>query len=121
GSLKGGTFATGMVLARTISDALSVPTSAIRQSVAGKPLVYKIVSGVLDTAQVEIGVSDDRAGIAEITVGLTEGDSVVSGNVGSLGKGMKVVILDPNAGRGRSASGAGPGAGAGAAASGRQP
>lgn len=108
GALKGGTFATGTVLARTIAGALSVPTSAIRQSVDGKPLVYRVIAGVLDTAQVVLGVQDYRAGIAEVTAGLNEGDSVVSGNVGSLGKGMKVVVLNPNAGRGRGAPRAGP-------------
>ena len=115
GALKGGTFATGTVLARTIASALSVPTSAIRQSVDGKPLVYRVIAGVLDTAQVVLGVQDDRAGIAEVTAGLNEGDSVVSGNVGSLGKGMKVVVLNPNASRGRGAPRAGP------ATPGRQP
>ena len=107
GALKGGTFSTGTVLARTISDALAVPVSGIRQTAAGQPMVYRIAGGVLDTVGVSVGVTDERAGIAEITAGLSAGDSIVSGNVGSLGRGMKVQILDADAGR---RQGAGPAA-----------
>jgi hypothetical protein len=38
-------------------------------------------------------VVDDRAGMAEALSGVAEGDTLVSGNVGSLGKGMKVQII----------------------------
>jgi RND family efflux transporter MFP subunit len=101
GIIKGGTFATGTVLTRSIANAIAVPTSAIKQTAAGKSIVYRIERGVLDTAGVQVGVTNDRAGIAQIVTGLAVGDSVVSGNVGSLGKGMKVQIVNPNAGRGR--------------------
>jgi membrane fusion protein (multidrug efflux system) len=111
GLLKGGTFASGTLLARTIANALVIPTSAVRQTASGKQLAYKIVGGVLDTASVQLGVVDDRAAVAEVISGLTDGDSVISGNVGSLGKGMKVQILSPNAGRARGAAGRPAGAG----------
>lgn len=107
GVIKGGTFATGTVLTRSIANAIAVPTSAIKQTASGKSIVYRIEQGVLDTAAVEVGVTNDRAGVAEIVTGLAAGDSVVSGNVGSLGKGMKVQIINPNAGRGRSGAAAG--------------
>ena len=93
GILKGGTFATGTVLTRTIANALVVPVSALHQSAKGTQLIYKIVKGGVDTATVAVGVVDDRAGIAEALSGVADGDSVVSGNVGSLGAGMKVQIL----------------------------
>jgi RND family efflux transporter MFP subunit len=112
GSLKGGTFATGTLLARNIPGAITVPISAIRQTVGSGQIVYRIEKGTLDTAAVTVGVRDDRSGLAEIVSGLTAGDSVVSGNVGSLGRGMKVQIASPNAGRG---------GGAPAAAAPRQP
>ena len=107
GSIKGGTFATGTVLTRSITDAIAIPTSAIKQTATGAPIVYRIESGVLDTANVQIGVTNERAGVAQIVTGLAAGDSVISGNVGTMGKGMKVQIITPNAGRGRSG---GPGA-----------
>jgi membrane fusion protein (multidrug efflux system) len=108
GALKGGTFAAGTVLTRTIANAITVPTSAIKQTASGKPIVYRIESGALDTASVEVGVTNERAGIAEIISGVSVGDSLVSGNVGSLGKGMKVQIVSPNAGRERGAAPAAP-------------
>lgn len=105
GVLKGGTFASGTVLARTISNALVVPVSALRQTASGSQVVYKLATGVLDTATVQVGVLDERLGIAEALSGVAEGDSVVSGNVGSLGKGMKVTILGAGGAGARSRSG----------------
>jgi RND family efflux transporter MFP subunit len=93
GLLKGGTFATGTVLTRTISNALVVPVSALHQSASGKTVIYIIVKGSVDTATVQVGVVDDRAGFAEAVSGVADGDSIVSGNVGSLGSGMKVQIV----------------------------
>ena len=105
GAIKGGTFATGTVLARTIANAITVPTTAIKQSVTGKPIVYRIEKGVLDTASVVVGITNERTALAQIVSGLSIGDSVVSGNVGSLAKGMKVQIITPGAGKGRTAAG----------------
>ncbi len=107
GALKGGTFASGTVQARTIANAITVPTSAVKQTAAGKPLVYRIEKGVLDTAGVQVGVSDERAGIVEVISGLSVGDSIISGNVGSLGKGMKVQIIPANGDRGRGGAASG--------------
>ena len=104
GSLKGGTFATGTLLARNIANAITVPTSAIRQTLGANQIVYRIEKGILDTASVSVGVRDERAGVAEIVSGVAVGDTVVSGNVGSLGRGMKVQIVAPNAGRGGGAA-----------------
>jgi hypothetical protein len=85
-----------------------VPVSALHQSASGTQIIYKIIGGSVDTATVKLGVVDDRAGIAEALSGVVEGDSIVSGNVGSLGKGMKVQIVG--------AGGRGPGGQAGSPA-----
>lgn len=91
--LKGGTFATGRVVSRTVSNALVVPTSAVRQSAEnGQPYVYRVAGTVLDVASVQLGIIDERAGVAEVLQGLAEGDRVVTGNVGTLGRGMQVII-----------------------------
>lgn len=95
GTLKGGTFASGSVVARQISNALVVPVGAIRLAVGGKVQVYRIASNAVDPVHVETGVRDDRAGLVEVVSGLREGDAVISGNVGTVGKGMKVEILRP--------------------------
>lgn len=109
GLLKGGTFATGTVLTRAIASTVVVPVAALHQTSSGSTVVYKVVNGMVDTATVKLGVVDDRAGIAEALSGVTEGDSIVSGNVGSLGKGMKVQIVNAPglSGRGKASSKAG--------------
>ena len=104
GAIRGGTFATGTVLARTITNAMVIPQSALRQTATGTQLTYKIENGSLDTATVQIGVIDDRAGVVEAITGVADGDSLVAGNVGSLAVGMKVQIL--GTGKDRAAAGA---------------
>ena len=94
GALKGGTFASGRVVQRTIGGAVVVPTSALRQSAEnGQTYVYRIVNRAVDAAMVQVGVIDERVGKAEVLSGLTEGDKVIVGNVGILGRGMQVTVL----------------------------
>ena len=93
GSLRGGTFASGRVVSRTIAGALVVPATAIHQSADnGRPYVYRIAGRSIDVASVLLGVVDERMGMAEVLEGLAEGDRVVVGNVGTLGRGMQVII-----------------------------
>ena len=93
GGLRGGTFATGRVISRVVPGALVVATSAVRQSSEnGRPFVYRIAGNALDIANVQLGVVDERAGVAEVLSGLSEGDRVVVGNIGTLGRGMQVII-----------------------------
>ena len=93
GQLKGGTFATGRVVSRVVPGALVVPTSAVRQSADnGRPFVYRINGQTLDVATIQLGVVDERSGVAEVLDGLNEGDRVVVGNLGTLGRGMQVII-----------------------------
>ena len=94
GQLKGGTFATGRVVSRTLAGVLTVPTAAIRQSQeGGHPFVYRIEGRAVNVASVTVGVVDERVGRVEITSGLSAGDRVIVGNVGTLGRGMQVQIL----------------------------
>jgi RND family efflux transporter MFP subunit len=93
GSLKGGTFATGRIVGRSIPDALVVPTTALRQTQDGSAsFVYRIAGGRLHQSDVRLGVVDDARGLAEVLAGLEEGDQVVVGNVGTLGDGMQVQV-----------------------------
>jgi membrane fusion protein, multidrug efflux system len=102
GTLKGNTFITGRVVGRTIPDALLVPTAALRQANEGatpqspqdaSDVVYRIAGDVVERAPVSLGVVDHAAGLAEVVDGLREGDRVVVGNVGSVGRGVRVQIL----------------------------
>ncbi len=99
GVLRGGTFATGRVVSRTLTNVLAVPSGALRQSPGdGKPYVYRIDGRTLNVAPVQVGASDDRLGLVQVTDGLQAGDRVVVGNVGALGRGMQVTIAgqEPN-------------------------
>jgi RND family efflux transporter MFP subunit len=99
GVLRGGTFATGRVVSRTLTNVLAVPNGALRQSPEdGKPYVFRIDGRTLNVAPVQIGAADDRLGLVQVTDGLQAGDRVVVGNVGALGRGMQVTIAgqEPN-------------------------
>lgn len=94
GSVRGNTLATGRIVGRSIPDALVVPVAALRQTSGdGATFVYRLVGDVLEHAEVQLGIVDDVTGIAEVTSGLAEGDRIVVGNVGVLGRGMKVQIV----------------------------
>jgi hypothetical protein len=47
----------------------------------------------IDVADVQLGIVDERAGKGRDSLGLNDGDRVVVGNVGTLGRGMQVTVL----------------------------
>jgi membrane fusion protein (multidrug efflux system) len=104
GQLKGGTFATGRVVSRTLANVVAVPTSAIRQTQeGGHPFAYRLQGRTLAAAPLELGVVDERIGKAEVLSGLSLGDRVIVGNVGTLGAGMQAIIIGEERTRGASA------------------
>lgn len=106
GALKGNTFATGRVIGRTVTNALVIPTAALRQSQQSTtPFVYRITDDVVEHAPVTLGVVDEGTGIAEIVQGLKEGDRIIVGNLGTLGAGMRVSIISTERGRARGIAG----------------
>ncbi len=94
GAIKGNTFVSGRIIGNRDTDALLVPTAAIRQApgTESAPFVWRIAGGSLEKRNVTLGVVDDAAGVAEVKEGLTAGDRVIVGNVGALGNGAKVTI-----------------------------
>ena len=106
GTLKGNTFATGRIVARKIDGTIIVPTSAIRYGQQqNEPFVYRISNETVEHQPVQLGVVDEVTGIVQVTSGLEAGDRVIVGNVGAIGRGVKVRIAgstgDPSrAGRG---------------------
>jgi membrane fusion protein, multidrug efflux system len=94
GALKGGTFVSGRIVGRSIPQALVIPGAAIRQSEDGSPYVYTIEGEAVAQKPVQVGIVDNATGIAEIVSGLEEGDRVIVGNVGTLGRGMHVRVVD---------------------------
>jgi membrane fusion protein, multidrug efflux system len=101
-ALRGGTFATGRVVSRTLTNVLGIPTGALRQNQDnGQPFVYRIDGKTLQIAPVQLGAVDEQQGLAQVTDGLQAGDRIVVGNVGTLGRGMQVTIAGAER-RGRS-------------------
>lgn len=93
GTLKGGTFATGRVVSRTLPNVLAVPTAALRQAPEdGRPFVYRIDGKTINVAPVQLGAIDERQGLAQVTDGLQAGERVIVGNVGTLGRGMQATV-----------------------------
>lgn len=101
GELKGNTFASGQIIAKTVNNAIVVPKAAVRISpVDGKTMVYRIDAGSLTPVTVATGITDDARSVVEIKEGLQENDNIVIGNPGTLGAGMKVTVLGAEGGRG---------------------
>ncbi|HEX6943310.1 MAG TPA: efflux RND transporter periplasmic adaptor subunit [Gemmatimonadaceae bacterium] len=93
GALKGNTFATGRIVAKTINGTIVVPTSAVRYGQQqNAPFVYRIANETVEHQPVQLGVVDEASGIVQITSGLEVGDRVIVGNVGAIGRGVKVRI-----------------------------
>ena len=111
-TLKGNTFATGRIVARTIDGTIVVPTSAIRYGQQqSAPFVYRIANDAVEYQPVQLGIVDEASGIIQITSGLEVGDRVIVGNVGAIGRGVKVRIAgsrgDPSASSGSGREGRG--------------
>ena len=102
--LRGGTFASGRVVTRTLGDVLTLPAAAVRQSQGGgRPFVYRIAGRTIDIAPVTVGAADDERGLVQVVAGLNVGERVVVGNVGTLGRGTQVIIAGEE-GRGQRAA-----------------
>ena len=88
-----GRGAAGPAGGRRAAAAGSPAGAALRQAPDnGRPFVYRIDGKTLNVAPVSVGVVDEQQGIVQVTDGLSAGDKVVVGNVGTLGRGMQVTI-----------------------------
>jgi hypothetical protein len=57
------------------------------------------VNDAIDYATLKTGVTDDRLNLVEIVEGLKAGDRIITGNVGNVGRGMRVSIVGGEGGR----------------------
>jgi RND family efflux transporter MFP subunit len=95
GELKANAFASGRVVSSERAGVLTVPASALRRSRQDESeFVYRIVGAEITVAPVQVGGTDEARGTVEIVSGLDENDRVVVGNVGTIGRGMRVQILN---------------------------
>jgi hypothetical protein len=82
-------------VASSRGDILIVPLTAIRRSrETDGTFVYRIEGAEIGSAPVELGATDEARGLVEVLSGVAENDRVVVGNVGTIGRGMQVQILD---------------------------
>ncbi|MEO6779063.1 MAG: efflux RND transporter periplasmic adaptor subunit [Gemmatimonadaceae bacterium] len=94
GTLKGNSLATGSVIVSTITGAMLVPTAALHQTAdSGKTYVYRVNTGVVQQAYIGLGIVNDQSAMAQVTSGLSAGDQVIIGNVGTLTAGTQVQII----------------------------
>lgn len=99
GRLMGGLFMSGRVLVREAADVVAVPRTAIRyEGDARTPVVYLIAGGKVVRRVVTIGITDEDAGLVQITTGVQAGDVVVVGPVEGLTDGSAAEILGQVAG-----------------------
>ncbi len=94
-ALRANTFANGRVVSETRADVLAVPRDAIRQGQAdAQPFVYRIEGEDIAVVPVRLGATDESRGVVEVLEGLAIGDRVIVGNVGTIGRGMRVQLVD---------------------------
>jgi len=93
--LRGGMFAQGAVLVSQSANALTVPLSAVVEE-AGQSYVYAITSGTIAKLAVQLGISDDTNGLAEVRNGLAAGTTVVKVRMPGLKVGTPAVVVRPS-------------------------
>ena len=91
-AIKSGLFAEGnLVVGHTAARALA-PLTALR-SEAGRDFVYLIEQGRIRRQTIELGMSSEAAGLAEIRQGLEPGARIVGINLGRLKEGATVRLV----------------------------
>ncbi|MEO7040728.1 MAG: efflux RND transporter periplasmic adaptor subunit [Gemmatimonadaceae bacterium] len=94
GALKGNSLATGDVIASTVNGALLIPTTALHQTAdSGKTYVYRVNTGHIEQVYITLGVVNDQAGLAQVLSGVTTGDKVMVGNLGTMSPGTEIQII----------------------------
>jgi multidrug efflux pump subunit AcrA (membrane-fusion protein) len=92
GQLVGGLFASGRIVMQEARAALAIPQSGVRTDADGAAYVLVVDGGTLARRDVKVGITDDVAGLIEITQGLVEGAQVVVGPAEGLAPGQAVQV-----------------------------
>jgi len=92
-ALRGGMLAKGALVVDTRKNALSVPSSALREREQGGKYLYLIEGDTLVERSVETGLTDTATGYIEITQGVTDG-TIVLNNRAKVEPGRKVMLLN---------------------------
>lgn len=97
-TLVGGLFVSGRVVTREAANVVAVPSAAVRyEGESRTPYVYVVAGGRIGRRQARVGITDDAAGLTEITQAVAAGDTVVIGPIEGLADGTPVAIGAPAA------------------------
>ena len=90
--LVGGLFASGRIVITQVRAARAIPHAGLRTDPGGVAYVLVVEAGKLARRDVTIGITDEVAGLVEITQGITEGALVVVGAAEGLAPGQAVDV-----------------------------
>ena len=89
--LKGGMFAQGELTIEATEPVLSVPRAAVHEE-AGVPFVYTFTDGKIKRVQVRVGSQVEGAPFVQIVDGLTEGERVITADIGDRKSGTEAKV-----------------------------
>ncbi|MGC0224588.1 efflux RND transporter periplasmic adaptor subunit [Pseudooceanicola nitratireducens] len=90
--LRGGMFASGVLVLEEVTDAIGLPAEALRKDDQGD-FVLKIVDGKAQRQAVAVARTWDRGRVVQIAKGLSPDDLVVSAALERLQPGMSVTLI----------------------------
>ena len=90
--LAGDMFASGRVVLKQASAALTVPGSGVTAGTGGKAYAWVVDGGTLRRRTVTVGLRDEQADLVEVRSGLREGEKVVISSVEGLVDGQPVQL-----------------------------
>ena len=90
--LRGGMFASGVLVLEEVTDAIGLPAEALRKDDQGD-FVLKIVDGKAQRQAVSVARTWDRGRVVQIAEGLSPDDLVVSAALERLQPGMSVTLI----------------------------
>lgn len=92
-TLRGGMFASGVLVLEQVEDAIGIPAAALREDDEGR-YVLKLDGEQVVRQPVEIARSWDDGRLYEVTSGLAAGDVIVNAAMERLRPGMQVTLVE---------------------------
>lgn len=97
GSLRGGMFAKGRIIANADAAVNALPLAAV-QDEAGQALVFVVKNGQLERVPVQLGLRREDLGLVEVRDGPPVGTQVVAVKTDGLKHGLKASVKTPKIG-----------------------
>ncbi|WP_375173583.1 efflux RND transporter periplasmic adaptor subunit [Pseudooceanicola sp.] len=92
GVLRGGMFASGLLVLDQVEGAIGVPVAALREDTDGT-FVLKRAGDRVERQAVTVAAEWDRGRVVQIAEGLAEGDVIVSAPLPRLQPGMQITVV----------------------------